>query len=162
MEDGPGRDDLAADAELLVGERREEAEQLDDVQVVRVLAEDELQHRKEERDGERLEDLPASTRRRQGRWTLGDERGDPVGRLADGGVRGQFIGGRLVVQQLCDCPVARGDGRDNTQVDVELQSLPVDVVRFAEVVVVHLPHDGSRVVKVLSNVVVVQPDQAKV
>ena len=86
MEDGPGRDDLAADAELLVGERREEAEQLDDVQVVRVLAEDELQHRKEERDGERLEDLPASTRRRQGRRTLGDERGDPVGRLADGGV----------------------------------------------------------------------------
>ena len=57
MEDGPGRDDLAADAELLVGERREEAEQLDDVQVVRVLAEDELQHRKAERDGERLEDL---------------------------------------------------------------------------------------------------------
>ena len=63
MEDGPGRDDLAADAELLVGERREEAEQLDDVQVARVLAEDELQHRKAERDGESLEDL---RRRRDG------------------------------------------------------------------------------------------------
>ena len=65
------------------------------------------------------------------------------------------------MQQLCDSPVARADRRDNTQVDIEVQ-LRVEVVRFAEVVVVHLADDGNGEVMVLNNAIVDQPDEAKV
>ena len=50
----------------------------------------------------------------------------------------EVIGVRFVVQRLCDSPVKRADRRDNTQVDLEVLPLREDVVRCAEVVVVHL------------------------
>ena len=66
----------------------------------------------------------------------------------------EFIGVRLVVQLLCNSHVARVDRRDNTQVDIEVQPLRVDVVSFAVVGVVHLAHDED-VVTVINNVIVV-------
>ena len=36
-----------------------------------------------------------------------------------GEVEHEFVGFQLDVLQLCDTPVARGDRRDNTQVDIE-------------------------------------------
>ena len=63
--------------------------------------------------------------------------------LGEGDVGREFIGVRLVVQQLCDSLIARVDCRDNTQVDLEVQPLRVDVVRFAVVVVVHLANVGA-------------------
>ena len=66
----------------------------------------------------------------------------------------EFIGVRLVVQLLCNSHVARVDRRDNTQVDLEVQPLRVDVVSFAVVGVVHLAHDED-VVTVINNVIVV-------
>ena len=60
----------------------------------------------------------------------------------EGDVGREFIGVRLVVQQLRDSPVARVDRRDNTHVDLEVQPLRVDVVRFDVVVIVHLVDDG--------------------
>ena len=80
----------------------------------------------------------------------------------EGEVGNEFIDVRLVVQRLCDSRVARVDRRDNTQVDLEVLPLCVDVVQFAVVVVVHLAYDGDGVVSVLNNVIVVQPDEAKV
>ena len=68
----------------------------------------------------------------------------------------QILRDRLVVQQLCDSHVTRGDRRDNTQVVLEERPLRVEVVRFAEVVVVHLACDGSGVVMELNNGIVVQ------
>ena len=73
-----------------------------------------------------------------------------------------FIGDWLVVQRLCDSPVAWVDRRDNTQVGLDVQPLRVDVVRFAVVVIINLAYDGGCVVSVLNNVIVVQPDEAKV
>ena len=63
---------------------------------------------------------------------------------------------------MCDSPVARVDRRDNTQVDVDVQPLHVDVVRLAVVVVVRLVHGGGGVVTFLKNVIVRQLDEAKV
>ena len=82
--------------------------------------------------------------------------------LGDGGVGRAFIGVLLVVQQLCDSPVARVDRRDNTQVDLEVQPLRVEVVRFSVVVIVHLADDGDGVVTIPNNGTVVQPDETKV
>ena len=62
----------------------------------------------------------------------------------------------------CVSHVAQVDRHDNTQVDLEIQPLRVDVVRFAVVVVVHLADDGGGEVTVLNKFVVVQPDDAKV
>ena len=72
-----------------------------------------------------------------------------------------FIGDWLVVQRLCDSPVAWVDRHVNTLVDLEAQPLCVRVVRFAEAVVVHLEHDGDGVVIVLKNAIVIQRDEAK-
>ena len=66
------------------------------------------------------------------------------------------------MQLLCNSHVARVDRRDNTQVDLEVQPLRVDVVRFSVEVIVHLPHDGGGVVADLNNGIVGQPDEAKV
>ena len=55
-----------------------------------------------------------------------------------GEVGREFIGVRIVVQRLCDSPVPRADRRVNTQDDLEAQPLCVGVVRFDEVVIVHL------------------------
>ena len=61
---------------------------------------------------------------------LGDERekaGDGRGGLGSSkerqGVGHEFIDVRLVVQQLCDSPVAWAEHRDNTKVDLEVQLL---------------------------------------
>ena len=72
-----------------------------------------------------------------------------------------FIGDWLVVQRLCDSPVAWVDRHDITLVDLDVQPLCVEVVRFAEAVVVHLEHDGDGVVIVLKNAIVIQRDEAK-
>ena len=87
--------------------------------------------------------------------SLQDEWGE-VGEahLGDGQVRHEFIGVRLFVHQMSDSHVPLADRRDNTQVDLEVQPLRVDVVRFAEVGVVHLAHDED-VVTVINNVIVV-------
>ena len=61
-----------------------------------------------------------------------------------GEVRHEFIGDRLVVQLLRDSLVARVDRRDNTQADLDVQPLRVEVVRFDVVVIVHLADDGGR------------------
>ena len=82
-------------------------------------------------------------------------------RLGEGEVRHEFIGGRLVVQQLCDSHVTRGDRRDNTRVDLGVQPLSVDVVRFTDAVVVHIGYDGVEVT-VHNNIIVVPTDEAKV
>ena len=58
---------------------------------------------------------------------------------------------------MCNNPVARGDRRENTQVGIEVQ-LRVEVVRFAEVVVVDLKHDGDGGVTIFN--VIVQQDDA--
>ena len=79
--------------------------------------------------------------------------------LGKGGVLHEFIGVRLVVQ--LDSPVARVERRDNTQGGIEVRSLRADVVRFAEVVVVHLTDDGGVVVTVLNNDIVIQHDEDK-
>ena len=78
-----------------------------------------------------------------------------------GEVAHEFVCDRLVVQQLCDRPVARVDCRDNTHGDLEAQ-LRADVVRFAEVVVAHLMASGGGVVMLLNNEIVVQQDETKV
>ena len=62
--------------------------------------------------------------------------------LGEGEDGRELIHDRLVVQQMYDSHVARADRRDNTLVDLDVQPLCVDVVRFDEVVVVHLAHDG--------------------
>ena len=54
------------------------------------------------------------------------------------------------------------DRRDNTQVDIEVQSFSVEVVRFDDVVIVHFAHGRSGEVTALNNVIVVEPDEAKV
>ena len=56
----------------------------------------------------------------------------------------------------------RVDSRDNTQVGLGVQPLCVEVVRFAEIVLVHLEDDGGGVVAVVNNVTVVGFDEAKV
>ena len=43
--------------------------------------------------------------------------------LGESNVLHEFIGVRLVVQQLCDSPVAWAEHRDNTKVDLEVQLL---------------------------------------
>ena len=82
--------------------------------------------------------------------------------LGDGDVGREFIGVRLVVQQLRDSPVVWVDRRDKTQVDLEVQPLCVEVVRFSVVVIVHLADDGGGVVTIPNNGTVVQPDETKV
>ena len=54
--------------------------------------------------------------------------------FGEGMVIHEFIGDQLMVQQLCDSHFARGDRRDNTQVDLNVR-LRVDVVRFDEGVI---------------------------
>ena len=63
--------------------------------------------------------------------SLQEERGD-VDEFyrGEGDVGREFIGVRLVVQQMCDSPVALAELRDKTQVDLEVRPLRVDVVRF--------------------------------
>ena len=82
--------------------------------------------------------------------------------LGEGNVDRDLISGRLVVQLLWDSPIAWADRRDNTHVDLEVQPLCVDVVRFAVVVVAHLEHDGGGVVSFINTVIVVKQDETKV
>ena len=63
-------------------------------------------------------------------------------RLGEGDVIHEFVSVRLVVPQLCDSPVVRDDRQDNTLVDLGVQPLRVEVVRFAEEVIVHFAHEG--------------------
>ena len=58
--------------------------------------------------------------------------------------------------------VAWVDRRYKTQIDLDAQPLRVEVVRFAEIVLVHLEDDGGGVVAVVNNVIVVGFDEAKV
>ena len=75
--------------------------------------------------------------------SLQDEQGEvDETHRGEGEVGHECIGVRIVVQRLCDSPVPRADRRDNTQGDLEVQPMRVDVVRFAEVVVVHLAMMG--------------------
>ena len=62
----------------------------------------------------------------------------------------------------CVSLVAPVDRRDNTQVDIGVQPRRVDVVGFAVLVIVHLAHVGYGGVTALNNIIVVQPDEAKV
>lgn len=82
--------------------------------------------------------------------------------VVEGEVRHDFIRVLPVVQQLCDSPV-KGEGRRVfTMVDLDVQPLRVEVVRYAETVVVCLAHDGGGIFSLLNNVIVVQSDEAKV
>ena len=83
-------------------------------------------------------------------------------RLGGGEDVNEFIGVQLVVQQLCESPVARGKRPDYKQINLGVQLLRVDVVRFAVIVIVHLAHDGDGIVMVLNHTIVVQLDEAKV
>ena len=98
--------------------------------------------------------LQSFCKMRRKKWTRSN--------LGEGEVGSVFIGDWRVVQRLCDSPVAWVDRHDITLVDLEVQPLRVDVVRFAEAVVIHLEHDGGGCVTVHNNDIVVQPEEAKV
>ena len=55
----------------------------------------------------------------------------------------------------------RVDRRDITQVDIEVQPLRVEVVRFAVAVFVHLAHDGDGELVVINIVIGVHFDDAR-
>ena len=68
--------------------------------------------------------LQSFCKMRRKKWTRSN--------LGEGEVGSVFIGDWLVVQRLCDSPVAWVDRHDITLVDLDVQPLRVDVVRFAE------------------------------
>ena len=76
--------------------------------------------------------------------------------LGQGDVGHAFIADRLVVQQLCDCLVARVDRRDNTMLTLRDSCVSKWSDSLRQLSSISLMRDG--VVAVLNNGIVVQQD----